>query len=361
MNAWQRPRRRRSPLPWAAAIVIAAVTAAWLYTPAERAPPPTAAPVVTQPSRSETSRPYDTHQRIDDPRCLAGTAALIAPPQQVHRWVDSSGRVHLSDRPPSADGVRDHTVRAALREPVEVVIEQRDATMPADVAARARVHAIGVGKVFGEVLGLQPADGIRLRIVFAGTDAAFRAEAGPRARSSTGVYQTMRRTMVVRVWNDQEFTLRILRHEIVHALIHEWIGSALPPAIEEGLATYFSHFETRGMGGEVDLDRLWRSVGPAAAARVRDPRALRSLLALDYDRFHGARRDENYDTAAALVASLMASDDTRVLLAGVLRTQRASSCTPSNPVALFDQRWPGGIGDLANQLRVSKKRGKQAL
>jgi hypothetical protein len=141
--------------------------------PRETERSPTAAPVVVQPSRSETSRPHDTHQRIDDPRCLAGTAASIAPPQQVHRWVDPTGRVHLSDRPPLGDDVRDHTVRTALREPVEVVIEQRDATVPTDVAARARVHAIGVGKVFGDVLGLQPADGIRLRIVFAGTDAAF--------------------------------------------------------------------------------------------------------------------------------------------------------------------------------------------
>jgi hypothetical protein len=364
VNRWVRRPRRRSPLSTAAVLALAAAfLGIWVYVqsaPVSEPPPTAAVPTAAHASRSAAPRIH-THHRVDDTRCLAGTAALIAPAQQVHRWVDANGRIHLSDRPPASDGVHDHTVRTADREPVEVVIEQRDAIVPGDVASRARSHAIGVGNVLGDVLGLQPADGIRLRIVFAGSDAAFRAEAGPRAPSNTGVYRSAQRTMVVRVRSNLDATMRTLRHEIVHALIHEWVGSALPPAIEEGLATYFSHFETRGMGGVVGRDRLWQSVGPAAAARASDPRALRTLLALDYDGFHGARRNHNYDTATALIAGLMASEDTRALLAGLLRTQRRQTCTPINTAALLDQRWPGGVGALATRLRTAPSHGSQVF
>jgi hypothetical protein len=311
---------------------------------------PHPAPVATQPVVHPAAvlvGATSEHQHRVDSRCLAATASRVSPPLTVHRWIDANGVVHYSDQAPSTPGHRDHSTRIdGDVPPVQIEIVNRGASLPPHVTSKAIAHAVGVGKVMSDVLGLTAADGLVMRVVFAGTEAAWRAEVGPRSPSSTGIYNSARRTMVVRVREDTEATLLTLRHEIVHALVHEWIGSALPPAIEEGLATYFSLFEASGLGGTVNLQLEMPRLQRVARERAASGQGLRELLALGYDHFHGTGRSAHYDVSTALVATLMATPETRSVLGELLRAQRRAGCQPVDARRLLQSGWPGGLSAL---------------
>lgn len=287
------------------------------------------------------------HVPFDTQRCLADTARSATRSDTVHRWVDAAGVTHYSDRAPAGHGVTTHTTRAVQRDqPVSVIIETVDASMPPYVTSRAIADAVGIGKVFDDVLGLRTDGGLALRVVLAGSDAAF-ARLVPRGSvSTTGIYSSRQRRIVVRTQRDDEDTLAILRHEIVHALVHEWIGD-LPTALDEGLASYFEHFEGQAMGGSIDPGRYSHDM---AADRPHDGaarRALVQLLDMPNASFHAHDRSGNYTRSLALVSTIMAVPERRATMAALLQAQRANACVPVDAAAVLARHWRGGLDSLS--------------
>jgi len=313
---------------------------------------------VAAPPAALTRYAHNSNRPAQDSRCLAATASRVSAPPTIHRWKDADGVVHYSDKPPNSAGYREHTMHVSSdAAPIELDIISHGAVLPAHVTSRAIAHAVGVGKVMSDVLGLEPADGLAMQVIFAGTDAEFRAAAGPRAPSSTGVYISSKRKMVVRANREDGETLRTLRHEIVHAMMHEWVGSALPPALEEGLASYFAEFEAAGLGGTVDLQRRMPHLHKVSRTQVATGRSLRDLLMLSYSQFHGSHRSANYDMSTALIAALMASPESRAVLANVLRAQRRDSCRTVDAAAMLDQQWNGGLRALESAMWAPQRQG----
>lgn len=298
------------------------------------------------------------HLPFDTQACLANSARGATTSDTVHRWVDAAGITHYSDRPPAAQGVTAHTARAVQREQaVSVRIETVDAVLPPYITSRAIADAVGIGKVFDDVLGLRTDGGLALRVVLAGSDAAFRRHAPRGSVSSTGVYITRQRRIVVRTQRDDEDTLAILRHEIVHALVHEWVGN-LPTALNEGLATYFEHFEGRGMGGAIDPARYRREMAHDRATGAARP-ALVALLGMPNPTFHSRDRSGNYTRSLALVSTIMGLPERRGAMAALLQAQRANACVPVDATAVLARHWHGGLDGLA-QAWVAHQRGAVA-
>lgn len=341
---------REDVVPVAFAAIGGLMLAALLYrhfddTPPDRAP--TAAPVSVPLTgvRGTERPPRGRHVPFDVQSCLARTGRNLAPVSAVHRWIDARGIVHYSDRAPVGNDHREHRVETARDvQAVDVTLEVVDATLPPHARSRAIADAVAIGRVFDDVLGLDVRGGLALNVVLAGTDDAFRRYA-PNSISQTGVYMPPRRLIVVRAQPKPEQTLAILRHEIVHALVHEWIGY-LPTALNEGLADYFEAFTPQGMGGRVDpsvyVSQMQRT------GESQHPRAeLDELLALPHADFHGYRRGENYRRSLALVSTLMAIPSRRAALAAVLQAQRRQPCSPVDAAHWLEPNWPGGLDDLA--------------
>ena len=286
------------------------------------------------------------HAVVDPQRCLARSARGAQTGDTVHRWVDAAGVTHYSDRPPTGVGTTSHTQRrVANDQPVTVSIETVDANIPPYTRSRAIADAVGIGKVFDDVLGLRTDGGLALRVVLAGSDAAF-ARLVPRGSvSSSGVYIGRQRRIVVRTQSDDEATLAILRHEITHALVHEWIGH-LPTALNEGLAGYFEHFEGRGMGGTIDPTRYQRQMAKARPGHDARP-ALVRLLNLPNADFHTYDRSGNYARSLALVSTIMGVPEHRPAMSALLKAQRANACDPVDAATLLARQWRGGLDSLA--------------
>jgi hypothetical protein len=284
--------------------------------------------------------------------CLAQSVPAQAPRAvTVHRWVDAAGITHYADRAPAA-GARDHRVlEVAGAPPVAVDARGYDVNLPDQLQQRAVADTLGVQRILRDALGVEPPGAMTLHIVFVrSADAYARLVGEPSLASSAGAYSTGTRTIHVRMQASDEATFAVLRHEIIHALVHESIGN-LPTPLNEGLAGYFARYRTAGTGGQVVVGG-----GPAAlkrAAASGDPGdALVDLLAREGAAFYAAdtalsSRDSRYLRAYALVALLMGDAQGRSALAGVLAAQRAEPCRPVAAEQVLDAAFPGGLAALA--------------
>jgi hypothetical protein len=284
------------------------------------------------------------HDVLDDTRCLARTATQVQPPQQIHKWVDQRGVVHFSDQAPEDRAMPSELVTLTDSQPVDVHIETRSAEMPPHATSAAIADAVAIGKILRNALGVRVDGGLKLRVVFVGTDAAFR-QAAPGSTSTSGAYLPGTRTIVVRTRPLPNETLAVLRHEITHALIHEWVGRP-PKALNEGMAEYFEQFVAQGMGGVVDPNRYARQMANAAPNQSALS-ALKALLAADRGRFHGDGEQANYTRSMALISTLMASPQGRRSLSIALAEQRKQTCVPIDFAAVLNRAWPSGLSSLA--------------
>ncbi len=288
-------------------------------------------------------------QSADSARCLARTGQTVSrEAQAIHRWVDAAGIVHYADRAPIG-AVREHR-RIALGglPPVSVEASGYDVNLPADVHARAVADAVAIDRVLRQVFAGDRDDRLALRVVFVASAQAYERFVGePALARSAGAYSARERTVFVRTQGDAASTFRVLRHEIVHALVHERIGN-LPTTLNEGLAGYFERFVASGQGGRVDFSDVRARL---AAAAPQDPAAaLTELLALDGPDFYRSEPERHYAQALALVAVLMRDAASRAALGELLARQRAEPCDPIASEAVLAARYPGGLAALADDM-----------
>jgi len=279
--------------------------------------------------------------------CLAQTGDANAPRDAtIHRWVDAAGVTHYSDTAPAAGVANHRVIEVHGLPPVRVEASGYDVNLPADLEHRAVVDALAVQRVFHEALGIDGPAGMVLRIVFVGNPATYGALIGePALAASAGAYVPPKHTIYVRMQPDDELAFSILRHEITHALIHEWVGN-LPVPVNEGLAEYFRRYRVAGMGGAIDF-AADRSALVAAAPAGNGSEALVDLLALAGPDFYAADRERRYEQAYALVALLLSTPEGAAALHEVLARQKADPCTPVAAETILEARYPGGLGVLA--------------
>jgi hypothetical protein len=291
--------------------------------------------------------PQELHSTEPSAACLAQTGDTNVPRDAtIHRWVDAAGVTHYSDTAPTTAVASHRVIEVHGLPPVKVEASGYDVNLPADLERRAVVDTLAVQRVFHEALGIDGPAGMALKIVFVGNPATYAKLIGePALAASAGAYVPPMHTIYVRMQANDELAFSILRHEITHALIHEWVGN-LPVPINEGLAEYFRRYRVAGMGGAIDF-AADRSALVAAAPPGDGNEALVELLALAGQDFYAADREQRYERAYALVALLLSNPDGAAALHDVLARQKADPCVPVQAEAILEHRYPGGLGALA--------------
>lgn len=339
---------RRGPVP------VTAPTPAAAPTPASRPPSPTPSEPAPAARVAAASPPVEAARTGPSAACLARSADAARTTLAVQRWVDRNGIVHYSDRaaPPDARELR--TVTLAVPPQVTVQASGHDVNLPGQLQQRAVADALAVARVLHDTLGVAMPQGMVLHIVFVRSPVAYAQLIGvPELAASAGAYNTGTRTIHVRMQDDDEASFAVLRHEIVHAIVHEAIGN-LPVAINEGLAEYFGRYRVVGMGGQIDLGRE-RAALLANAPGDDGGEALVDLLAPEEADFYRvgatgpAGREQRYRRAFALVAMLMGSGSGRATLAGLLAAQAARPCDAVASERWFAQHHRGGLATLARE------------
>jgi uncharacterized protein DUF4124 len=297
----------------------------------------------------------EMHEALPEPHdaqpsaaCLAktGDGATISRETSIHRWVDAGGVTHYSDQAPTAPVSGHRVLEVHGLPPVKVEASGYDVNLPPDLERRAVVDTLAVQRVFHDTLGIDGPAGMSLRIVFVGNAASYAKLVGePALAASAGAYVPPQHTIYVRMQANDEISFAILRHEITHALIHEWVGN-LPVPLNEGLAEYFRRYRVAGMGGEIDI-AADRGALTGAAPAGDGEEALVELLALTGPAFYAADRDRRYERAYALVARLLSSPEGTAALHEVLARQKADPCVPVLAEGILEARYPGGLKALA--------------
>lgn len=276
--------------------------------------------------------------------CLArsGSTAEVASNRSIHRWVDDAGVIHFSDQAPEA-GAREHRQIEVTDAPaVQIDARGYDVNLPDGLQQQALIDTLAIERILREALEVGVEGNLGLKIEFIAADQAWAERAGPMAtQGSIGSYSSADRTIRVRYQGDDATHFAVLRHEITHALIHEWIGR-LPIALNEGLASFFEHVRASGMGAQVALGRQ-----PVEAEAV-DADDLVDLLAREGALFYGEGQIQRYQRALALVAVLMSDTTGRRALAAVLARQRAQPCQPVAAEVILDREYPGGLRALSD-------------
>lgn len=330
------------------------------------APPPLVAPSINAPMPAPPAEtivevaPEPAPTRAADieslpqqtAACLAHSESGASRSVAVHRWVDASGIVHYSDQPPPAAAKDHRLIEVQGLAPIAIEASGYDVNLPDDLQQRAVADALGVQRVMRDALGVGAPSGLTLRVVFVRAADAYAGLIGdPVLASSAGAYSTGQQTIYVRMQAQDQASFAVLRHEIVHALVHESIGN-LPTAINEGMAEYFGRYRIGGMGGQVDIGSD-RGALVGAAPAGDGANALVDLLARDGSNFYAmsgdkSSREQRYLRAYALVALLMRDAPGRATLAAVLATQHADPCRSVAAENVLDSRYPGGLPALAN-------------
>lgn len=271
----------------------------------------------------------------------------------MQRWTDANGIIHYSDRKPPA-GARDlRTITLAREAQVQVQASGYDVNLPDQIQQHAVADALAVERVMHDSLGVAVPQGLGLKIVFVRSPQDYaRLIGAPELANSAGAYSAATRTIHIRMQDRDEASFAVLRHEIVHALVHESIGN-LPVAINEGLAEYLGRLRLAGSGDQVDLGRE-RAALIAQAPAGDGSDALVDLLAPEGQAFyaaHGAAasREARYRRAFALVAMLMGSREGRASLTALLAAQAAEPCVPVAVEQWLGGQRPGGLKALAAQ------------
>lgn len=280
--------------------------------------------------------------------CFARQAQSGSRSLLVHRWTDAAGIVHYSDQPAPASAKGQRVIEVKAIGPIVLNASGHDVNLPDDLQRRAIADAAGVQRVMRDALGVSAPADLTLRLVFVRAADAYASLIGdPTLAASAGAYSTARQTIYVRMQAGPEQSFAVLRHEIVHALIHESVGN-LPTALNEGMAEYFGRFHANGMGGQVDVGADRAALIAAAPAEAASSDALVDLLAHDGGNFYAetvgvSTREQRYLRAYALIALLMRDAPGRSALAAVLASQRADPCRPVAAERVLAQRYPGGL------------------
>ncbi len=317
---------------------------------------PSAAPATPPATPLTDALPALVEKLRDVPSaaCLARSPAPKASSLDVHRWVDAAGITHYSDQAPPRNARELRTIAVAAAPQVAVQASGYDVNLPDQVQQRAVADALAVERVMHDALGVAVPAGLELRIVFVQSPQAYAALIkAPELAGSAGAYSTATKTIHVRMQGDDEANFFVLRHEIVHAIVHEAIGN-LPVALNEGLAEYFGRYRVAGMGGQVDVGREREAMITAAPTPEDAADALVDLLAPEGEGFYvvsgkpgEGTREARYRRAFALVALLMGSGEGRKTLSALLAEQAHAPCVAIAAEHSLDTGYPGGLAALA--------------
>jgi hypothetical protein len=286
--------------------------------------------------------PPNCRPRSYVPEASASTAT-------VYRWHDpASGQTQFGPRPPA--GVEAARVELKDRAQAQFALQVEDspgASVPSQLRDRALADVVRISAILRQELALPIDPRFGLKLAFAASPEAVGAAAGglglPRA---SGLYLHRDQRMLIWRQPNDEGTFRTLRHEVVHALLHEFVG-APPIWLNEGLAEYFELLQTLGSAGRVEANRHHRRLLSGLADAQREALAM-SLLEVDGMKFRSEPMvDLNYAQSWALVDVLMSSEAGQSLLTRLLADLRAAACGRFSSTEWLNANYPGGAAALA--------------
>lgn len=326
----------------------------------ERSPPESTG-TTAQPSASGSGRPdlaqFNRRLRalegLPPPNCRPRSVASepAGSTAAVYRWQDpDSGQAQFGSRPPAGVAATRVDLKDRAQARFALQVEDTPGTpVPSQLRDRALADVVRISAILRQELAVPVDPRFGLKLAFLASPEAVGAAAGGLGLSRpSGVY--MHRDQRMLIWRQpgDEGTFRTLRHEVVHALLHEFVG-APPIWLNEGLAEYFELLQTLGSGGRIDANRHHQRALAELGTGQRVAHAM-ALLEMDGMTFRSEPMvDLNYAQSWALVDALMASETGQAQLSRLLADLRAAACGRFSSTEWLNANYPGGANALVQE------------
>lgn len=307
-------------------------------------------PVSLQPQPRSIPRPPPgwRSEFVLQPNCRASsTPSVQTAAAPMYRWRDSQGSLQFGRSPP--DGVAAIKVieNDRNRAQFKLAVGEGDGSpVPTQLRDRATADTYRIVAILRQELGIPVDDDFTLNLSFVSRSEDVGRDLG--LTGAAGVYLPNQQRMIVWRQPNDGRTFATVRHESVHALLHEFVG-APPTWLNEGLAEYVETLRVSGSGGSVAANQHHRQLLQPMLKISRTEAALK-LLDANANQFREAdKRDTNYALAWALVHYLMGSESGQRVFAELLGEVREAGCQPFSSRAFLERKFTGGAREFVRK------------
>lgn len=291
-------------------------------------------------------------EAVLQPDCRIRSAAVEPKPSApMYKWRDADGALQFGRQPP--EGVSAQRVAVSSRNSAQfkLAVGAGDGSpIPPQLRDRATADTYRIVAILRQELGVPVAEDFTLNLSFVSSAEDVGRDLGMGA--AAGVYLPLQQRMVIWRQPDLEQTFATVRHESVHALMHEFIG-APPVWLNEGLAEYLENLKVSGSGGTIGVSAHHRQL-LATLLRVARVEAALAMLDANAVAFRSAgRRELNYALAWSIIHYLMRNESGQAVLGQLLAEVREAGCSPYSSREFFDRTYTGGARDLITRAVAS--------
>lgn len=278
---------------------------------------------------------------------------------RIYRWTGANGKPVFSDRPPpdgsgQAVGVTQAQGVGGFSLDYDFEGGRRDGVF--DQAIRANVA--GVFRFLTRDLGLAGMEPVHVRLrVLDGVKrfVRYRDAKTDKLGTTSGFYAFDGNEAVVR-WMGTEPSLAVVRHEVTHLALGNWLGD--PPIwFNEGLAEVVERLHFEQSYARVPAQDLHK-VGKFQ--RIGTLPALSRFLDMDRGDWNRLGDDKAYPYAWSLVQFLLEDPQRRPWVTDYLNALGQSRCARFDHKGYLERTYPGGIGGLEQAWRCWLTKGETA-
>jgi hypothetical protein len=309
---------------------------------AGRAPPQTSFPILE-------TRQRVSHDEIGSPCARTRTPNPTRKAQrEVYRYTDEAGRAVFSDRKTTVHDARvvGHTAEGGVgmfSTDYRFFGARSDSGFDSAVSS----NIDGVFRFLAKGLDLEGVEPLHVRLTVIDGERRFIAYRDRRTSTLTttsGFYAFDGNEAVVR-WMGPETTMRVVRHEIAHLALGNWLGN--PPLwLNEGLAEVVERMRFEFSAATAPVSG--KDIGEVARLR-RSGRLppLRTFLSMGRADWNRIGPEVAYPYAWSLVHFLLESPQRRSLASAYLNKIARHRCRAFDHDAYLNRVFPGGLSAFA--------------
>lgn len=268
---------------------------------------------------------------------------------QIYQWRDENGQLHFSDTPPNNVETEVFDSRQGRQaEYFQLNIDFRGANAVPFFRNQIETQATSMYEILADMVGQERLKQVDLNVIIFPDWSSYLQYAtvvgGPAMANSGGFYSNANNEAVTYMYEEDEQTLAVARHEAAHVILNGMLAAG-PLWLHEGMAEYFELLSMRQQYTQVAPNSEWLNLAQSSIANGY-PASLADYLDAPPEAWRGDVQAVHYALGWSLVYFLLDSNDGRRALTALLQKLSDDYCTLTDSTAQLEMNYPSGIAAL---------------